>query len=99
VNLEFVSNEAAESCRFLLSSSSPRPRPRRVALWGTSSGNETIIEALIPTPQMATWVTPENKPEQIGWFWVDVHAMAQYVGWEAANIVHSWWKKHSVRIL
>jgi len=90
LNLGFVSNEAASSYRSLAASTSSatssssssnmnRQRPE-------FNGNETTIEALIPTPQTANWFTPENKPEQGEWVWADVRAMAQYAGGEEANV-------------
>jgi surfeit locus 1 family protein len=83
INLGFVSNEAAGSYRSLASSSSSSIKHERPEF----NGNETIIEALIPTPQTANWFTPENKPEQGEWVWADVRAMAQYAGGEEANVV------------
>ena len=88
INLGFVSNEAAGSYRSLASSyasaspSSSNMNHQRPEF----NGNETTIEALIPTPQTANWFTPENKPEQGEWVWADVRAMAQYAGGEEANV-------------
>ena len=89
ISLGFVSNEAAGSYRSLASSSatssswsSPEKRERP-----KFNENETVIEGLIPAPQMPNWFTPENKPDQGEWVWADVRAMAQYAGGEGGNVV------------
>lgn len=95
VNLGFVSNEAAESYRGLVSSPvsgtgsthAPSSRNTVKSELPEFSGNETTIEALIPAPQTANWFTPENKPKQGEWVWADVQAMAQYAGGTDANVV------------
>ena len=98
VNLGFVSNEAAESYRGLVSSrisGSGSTTGSTPALSSSAvkselpefNGNETTIEALIPAPQTANWFTPENKPKQGEWVWADVQAMAQYAGGADANVV------------
>ena len=87
INLGFVSNEGAELYRGLASLPAFLSRSSVKSELPEFNGNETIIEAFIPTLQTTNWFTPENKPEQGEWIWADVQAMAKYAGGEEANVV------------
>ncbi len=41
---------------------------------------------MLRTSQPRNYFTPDNHPEKGEWFWVDVDAIAQYAGGEAANV-------------
>ena len=89
INLGFVSNEAAGSYRSLTSSSTTSPSASSLVKCERPefNTNETVIEGLIPAPQIPNWFTPENKPDQGEWVWADVQAMAQYAGGEGGNVM------------
>jgi len=45
-----------------------------------------LVLGMLRTSQPRNYFTPDNHPEKGEWFWVDVDAIAQYAGGEAANV-------------
>ena len=51
----------------------------------TDSG-EVEITGLLRTSQRRNSFTPDNHPEKGEWYWVDVNALAEHAGGEAAGV-------------
>lgn len=50
------------------------------------AGSEVEITALIRTSQKRNAFTPDNRPADGIWYWVDVDAMAEYAGGSSADV-------------
>ena len=47
---------------------------------------EVDITGMLRTSQARNRFTPDNRPEKREWYWVDVNALADYAGGEAAGV-------------
>ncbi|EJD03631.1 uncharacterized protein FOMMEDRAFT_105726 [Fomitiporia mediterranea MF3/22] len=56
--------------------------------WKSSQNNneEVEINGMLRTSQKRNRFTPDNHPEKGEWYWVDVNALADYAGGEAAGV-------------
>jgi hypothetical protein len=55
------------------------------ALQATDAGGVQVL-GMLRTSQVRNQFTPDNHPEKGEWYWVDVDAMAQHAGGEAAGV-------------